>query len=392
MSQIRTKIFNTAICSIITFFATFIFISCNDEEPKPQNISNRTILVYMVASNSLGIGHYDTADIAEMIAASNSNNFNNGRLIIYHAPYGKNPSLKEVTNGQVVTLREYSQSTSSVEQKRMQEVIDDTKKIAPAHDYGLILWSHANGWLQNGIVENKALSHFDDTQKNNIFSFGDDKGKYMNITTLANVLNDENFSFIYFDCCFMASIEVIYELRKATPYIIASAPEIPADGMPYEQNIPLLFANNAKLKEVCATTFDYYNNQKGINNSCAISLIDTRHIDSLANATVTIYEQHTPLPNDFTPQKYSLEFNCYYFDFGQYVKALASNIDEFKKWQEALNKVVIYKASTQYMWNKLKLEHHSGLSTYILHNSGDSIIKNYNQLSWWSDVASKYWE
>ena len=272
----------------------------------------------------------------------------------------------------------------------MQEVISDTKMHAPADDYGLILWSHANGWLQNGITPNPTKTIQNETHIERPLAFGEDQGKYMNITTLNDVVIDENFSFIYFDCCYMGTIEVAYQLRHATPYIIASAPEIPANGMPYDYNLPLLFADIPMLKDACINTFDYYNIQKGINRSCAISLINTQHIEELAQATVAIYKLQPPLPIEFNPQKYTLDANCYYFDFGQYVEALSTNYPELlTDWTNAINKVIIYKASTPYMWNKLKIEHHSGLSTFIIDDITKATTKGYDQLQWWTDVANK---
>lgn len=376
---------------LITILIAAFLYSCSDDEPQPITEAKRTILVYMIAGNSLGASNYDIEDINEMVAASENNTFNGGRLIIYHAPFGKNPSLKEIKDGKIITLREYDQSSLSVERQRMQKVIDDTKNLAPAKDYGLILWSHGNGWLQNGLAT-KNISRNGFSSPSTSLAFGEDQGKTMNITTLADILNDENFIFIYFDCCYMSTIEVVYQMRNTTPYIIASAPETPAEGMPYEQNIPYLFADTPMLKEACATTFDYYNCKNGMLRSCAISLIDTRHINELAQATLSIYESHPTLPDDFSPQKYTLDSNCYYFDFGQYIEALSySQPNLFKIWEEALNKVVIYKAATPYMWNQLRLEHHCGLSTYILKSEEYSAIKNYNQLQWWADIASKLW-
>ena len=211
----------------------------------------------------------------------------------------------------------------------------------------------------------------------------------MNITTLAHVVNDEDFSFIYFDCCYMSTIEVMYELRNATPYIIASAAEVPADGMPYDYNLPLLFESTPNLIGVCATTFDYYNSKNGSIRSCTMSLIDTQHIPELASATADIYALHTSLPADFNPQKFTLDSNCYYFDFGQYIEALSINFPQlFEAWKNAIDNVVIYKASTPYMWSLLKLTHHSGLSTFIFNNANNYTTKGYNQLQWWNDVAS----
>lgn len=371
--------------------------SCDENDtPQEPRETTRTILVYMVANNSLGVSNFDSNDLQEMVEAANNDLFNNGRLLVYHAPTNQNPTLVEIAKDKITTLKQYDQSLLSVSSQRMQQVINDVKSIAPALDYGLVLWSHANGWLQTGIESNTILSVAKNispvTFTMQPMAFGEDQGKSMNITTLAEVVDDEGFSFIYFDCCYMATIEVVYQLRNATPYIIASAPEIPANGMPYEQNLPLLFADVPKLQEACINTFDYYNSQNGLLRSCAISLIDTKYIEELAQVTSVIYEMKNSLPEDFEPQKFTLDSKCYYFDFGQYVTALSQdNLQLLSQWNEALNKVVIYKASTPRMWNQLKLDWHSGLSTYILENATDFTTKGYDQLQWWKDVAYKQW-
>lgn len=386
------NIFNRILTIFFGICSCFSFCFCHsNNEPEPvHQTCKRTILIYMVANNSLGVGNYDTNDINEMVQASMDYGFNNGRLIVYHAPYNQNPTLLEIKDGKIEILKQYDQTQLSVSATRMQEVISDTKMHAPADDYGLILWSHANGWLQNGITPNPTKTIQNETHIERPLAFGEDQGKYMNITTLNDVVIDKNFSFIYFDCCYMGTIEVAYQLRHATPYIIASAPEIPANDMPYDYNLPLLFADIPMLKDACINTFDYYNIQKGINRSCAISLINTQHIEELAQATVAIYKLQPPLPIGFNPQKYTLDANCYYFDFGQYVEALSTNYPELlTDWTNAINKVIIYKASTPYMWNKLKIEHHSGLSTFIIDDITKATTKGYDQLQWWTDVANK---
>lgn len=384
------KTLNKIISILLLACIAITTYSCNDDpKPAPTPI-HRTILVYIVANNSLGYGHYDSSDLAEMVEASRNNSFNGGRLIIYHSTINQPPTLFEISNGKAIKLKEYDSSTLSVEASRMQQVITDTKNIAPANDYGLILWSHANGWLQTGIPDD-TLSLSGPTKTP--LAFGDDQEKQMNITTLAQVVNDENFSFIYFDCCYMSTIEVMYELRNATPYIIASAAEVPADGMPYDYNLPLLFENTPNLVGVCATTFDYYNSKNGSIRSCTMSLIDTEYISELASATADIYRLHPSLPADFTAQKFTLDKNCYYFDFGQYIEALSTdNPQLLEAWQRAIDNVVIYKAATPYMWNQLKLTHHSGLSTFILNSASNCSTKGYDQLQWWNDVASKLWD
>ncbi|MDE6490143.1 MAG: hypothetical protein K2L49_03185, partial [Muribaculaceae bacterium] len=214
----------------------------SDEQPVlDSNQVSRTILVYIAATNSLGASsnaYRDQADIQEMLEAAASSGFNGGRVIVYHHGYkSTNPVLLEITPEGAIELKAYDTAVSSMDASRMADVISDARTAAPADEYGLILWSHGSGWLEDGI-----------DQSTEAYSFGEDRewlenSSYrktaMNVTTLADLLgNDRPFSFIYFDCCYMAGIEVVYELRNATDYIVASATELPADGMRYDLNLP----------------------------------------------------------------------------------------------------------------------------------------------------------
>ena len=119
--------FITRFLFTFTIFISLLFCSCDKDEPIKPSFASRTILVYMVANNSLGFGDFDKDDINEMLIASEINNFNSGRLLIYHAPIGDDPSLKEISNGKIVTLKKYDNSTLSVSQQRMQQVITPFK-------------------------------------------------------------------------------------------------------------------------------------------------------------------------------------------------------------------------------------------------------------------------
>lgn len=70
----------------------------------------------------------------------------------------------------------------------MEEVFTDMQKIAPSDSYGLILGSHATGWMKGNSVQSKA--------------FGDDGGYNIDIPDLANVLK-KSFSENWISCCLM---------------------------------------------------------------------------------------------------------------------------------------------------------------------------------------------
>ena len=141
------------IAKLLSFILFFGLTSCDkDEEPDviiPE--VHRTILVYMVSNNDLGEKGFDNNDIAEMRLAAQAGGLNGGRLIIYHAPCdNQTPVLKGITAEGIVELKKYDQENLSVSASRMKQV------IAPAKSYGIILWSHSSGWIQDGIAEAQA--------------------------------------------------------------------------------------------------------------------------------------------------------------------------------------------------------------------------------------------
>lgn len=363
-----------------------LLTACHDEpDPAPVPTVDRTVLVYMVASNNLGAGRYDLSDISEMQKAAQAGDITDGRLLVYHVPSSGDPVLKEVTASGVDTLVMYDSETLSVSSKRMRAVFDDMQRLAPARDYGLVLWSHGSGWLQDGIDDE--LDNAGD--KVAPLAFGQDKGQKMNLTTLARTLEGQNFSFVYFDCCYMGSVEVAYELRHATPLIVGSPSELPVNGMPYDRNVRCFFAPEVDLLTAARNTFDYYDNEFGSGRTCTISVINTAALDGLAAAVRDIYSSASaPWPAGYKPQRYMTEARCYHFDLAHYMEALAADEARLAEFSKAMSKAVLFEAATPYLWNRLEIKSHCGLSTYIFENEAQSRIKGYNTTSWFSDVAS----
>lgn len=363
--------------------------SCNEENARDENNNpiesvRRTVIVYMIANNSLGSNGCDGTDIDEMLEAAATTGFNGGRLLVYHAPASGNPALKEITSSGVQVLQEYDSTVRSTDPTRMKDVIEAAIKKAPADDYGLILWSHASAWVETAssksIGENIAKP----------LAFGDDRGQHMKITSLAEALSGKHFRFIYFDCCHMASIEVAYELRHLTQYIIGSATEIPAAGMPYNINMPLFYSETPQLEQACRNTFNYYNSRNDYLRSCTISLIDTEHLDELAVITRDIFSSGTSTPPDYIPQQFVRGDACYSFDMAQYIHALTPDSATMSQWDNTLDKVVLYKAATPWILDLLKIETHCGLGCHIINDISEATHKGYNNQSWWKDVVSHH--
>jgi len=357
----------------------------NGDEPDGPGVP-RSVLVYMVANNSLGSSHFDTADIDEMMTAARQGDFGKSRLFVYHHAHNAQPVLKEITPEGERVIITYDTPESSVSSTRMNNVIADFKRLAPAQHHGIILWSHGSGWIENGMEAAKAMPQ-EDANLISPQSFGDDGGRYMNVTTLAKVLQGKGFDFIYFDCCYMAGVEVVYELRLCAPRIVASATELPARGMPYDETLRHLLKSNADLVAAARATFNFYNTLPGQARTCTISVIDTAGLEALADATRDIYSVNNTPSEGFSPQHF-MTSACYIFDFGQYADDLASRYPTLRSnFDNAIENVVVYKASTPELWGIIPLTHHCGLSTYLPDFAKTNRF-NYDNLQWASDVAS----
>lgn len=369
------------------------------EEPKPVPAPpptpvERTVLVYQSANNNLGSNNFDQMDIQEMITAAKQGNIpSGGRLLVFNAAYRKAPLLLEIKQSGIDTLKTYSLDTMAVERSRMTQVFKDMTVLAPAADYGLIMWNHGSGWLQDGIAEESAAT----------MSFGLENGRTMNITTLADILRaGPRMSFIYFDCCYMSSVETLYQLRDVTPVFAGSATELQVYGMPYDQTVADFFRQpQADIVGAARKTFELYDAMSADDRTCTMSVINSEGLKELADATAEIYSRaEAEFPKGYAPQRFMTRGinTCYYFDFRDYVAMLCVNADGtdrfdgaaelLARFDSAMAKTVIYAAATPKIWDVVDIKHHCGLSTYILRDSSSPANKNYYSLAWYQNVAA----
>lgn len=375
--------------------AAFAFSACGgSDEPDAPNTNpatHRSILVYMLGTNNLGNdngSNFDEKDLQEMLAGAKEGALGKGRLLVYHADYSGDPQMKEVTADGISILKTYTDGELSVSSTRMSQVLDDFKTLAPASDYGLILWGHATGWLQDGIDD-----PIDTRSKAQFFSYGYDHStkNWMNTSTLARTLEGKGLSFVYFDCCLMGSVETIYEMRRVAPRMVASATEVPNPGAPYDLILPYLFSiGDADLEGASKTYFNYYKTNPMQAKGCPVStaVITTAHLDALASATREIFAQAPyTCPSGYTGQPLYTSTN--YYDFGHYIMTLAGKDSTlYAKWLAALNKVVGYNASTDSIWDEYSIDYFCGLSTFIIKTPSDATKINYNTLEWYDDVVT----
>jgi len=144
----------------------------------------------------------------------------------------------------------------------------------------LIIWGHGTGPLDGEKASDfvtKAVA-FD-------YSEADALTTEELSSTLKKFLRGKRFSILGFDACYMASVEVAFELSSICDVYVGSQSRVPEIGWPYELvmnelsiNQPTKACNIAKL--ICSNFLSLYSKEK----KACISALDTAELPALVNA------------------------------------------------------------------------------------------------------------
>jgi len=227
------------------------------------------------------------------------------RLIVYvDNSTSEPPYIARIAKGEIVDSVAFDE-TSSADPAILEQMLTYTRTKYPAKSYGLVLWGHSNGWLisEREIPYNRTRAYGVD---NGVSSTGG-SSCWMNIPpmarAIANGMGDKRLKFIAADCCNFGCIEVAYELRNVTDFLLSSPAEIPDPGAPYDLVISDLFSTSEEfykeyvdtyyyfyLEEIADYPNFYYNSSPGDLDgySLPMSAVKTSELEELAQATARL--------------------------------------------------------------------------------------------------------
>ena len=230
-------------------------------------------------------------DIKELIKGRNSQRFHAGDHLIVYVDDKALPRIYEMKKDeaamQLVDLSPvytYKEDVNSASAAQLQCFVRYVKQHYPAESYGLVMWSHALGWIPSTYTKDKAN---DGMAKRRAFGLDNEQNSYdgrlngyqMGIEDMAMALEAEGgVDFILFDACFMQCIEVAYALRNATRYLIASPAEIPGPGADYSTMVPAMFQKEDYVQQMLSAYYAAYETRKDY--GIVISSIETAYLDA----------------------------------------------------------------------------------------------------------------
>lgn len=390
------KFYNTLLafaCSIV-MLATVACSSDHDgpDTPDEPQTYRRSVLIYMAAQNSLGDKSegYTSAsalDSAEIVSgtAQLASDKDNVFLFLDDAQKPRLYRIYRIGNGsskRALVSKVYTWATdvNSADPETLREALTYVATNYPSDSYGLVMWSHGDGWILSSNVQNTLSS----SASNEFYpsSFGVDVGPggdmandtdahgnigtQMDIADMAQAIQATgiHLDYIFFDACLMQCIEVAYELRNVADYIIGSSNTTSAYGGYYRNLIPnALFeypTNDENIQKIADQYYydavdnpslrRYYEDVGEIN-----SVIKTSQLDNLAAVTGLYINNaiQSRLSPDMTGvQRYSTStyFNSPdFYDMGSALYHLLGE-EDYQTWRAEADKCILcHNASSQYI-------------------------------------------
>jgi len=351
--------------------------ACEKKEKTPDPSKNdQTVFIYMPWADNLLSEFY--TNIADFESAIKSGILNNERVIVFLHTSATEATLFELKYYKGNSIRETIQHYENVPfttSDGIASILNDVITAAPARRYAMIIGCHGMGWLPKTVTRAQSTSEkeyweYEGVPKTRWFG-GSSSQNRTEIAALAEGIAKMNLKmeYILFDDCYMSSIEVAYDLRHVTDYVIGCPTEVMAYGMPYAKMAPHL-VGTVNYEGVAETFLEFYKSYK---TPCGtIGTTVCAELENLAAVMRKINRAYTfdtsliksvQTMDGYTPTRF--------FDLGDYVRNLCKDQDLLNEFETQLERTLpsAYKRHTTYYytakdWGKqIKIDSYSGTTT-----------------------------
>ena len=378
-------------CILIRFIAiSFVFglilLGCTDGEYRVKDkIVEKTLFMYFPWSgnvNPLTSDFYK--NVADMENAIIAKGLDSKRVIVFFATSSSEAEMYEIVYSKGKCTHEflneytfYFYTTVS----GLTSILNDVKRFAPAPIYAMTIGSHGMGWVQAEQTRMYKLRDYKyHWEREGALTRWFGGSLYQtDITTLAEAIINANMhmQFVLFDDCYMANVEVAYDMRNATDYLIASTCEVMSAGMPYAMIGEYLLDSEPDYQAICDGFYSFYSNY-GKYSYGTLSVIDCTRLDEMASLMKRINEEYPDKEVDiYDLQDLDGYSPTIFFDFGDYVRHLCTDdVTLLSEYEKLLDRIVIYERHTEH---------------YFSSGVGSSPIRTYSGLTI-SDPFTGYYQ
>ena len=328
-----------------------LFTSCKDDKKDDNSsICQRTLICYVCGDNNLSSDAKE--NITSLILQGSKEIGKDNMIVVVVDNQKTNPTLLHVRNGEYTKSEPYETDFYMTDPEKMRQILAYIMSECKANSYALLLWGHSTGWMmeRDTIAYAKTRGYGSD----NIGETGSGIAKWINYTAMGKVFSQlpAKFDVIIGDVCLLQCVEVAYELRNYTNYIVGAPSEVPGYGLPYDSVIKYMFGSSEEDYKVLANAI--YNNTKG-SYQVPTSLVKTSALEDLRQATLSLVKS-----GKLEAEHCNFNDVIYYFRFEgcpimyDMQNIMLNNLDSnsYTEWKKAFDKAVVYRAAGS-QWNTI---------------------------------------
>ncbi len=327
--------------------SALVLVACDDKNTYEEPVApQQTLLMYFPwsgnDSGSTGLLSHFLTNIDDMEEAIRYNAPEGCRVLVYLVERKVETGIGGATNtyfeGSLQELKarggkvERVQLTSyrdpdMTEAEQIARLLKDVQAYAPAPRYAMTIGCHGMGWIP--ATATKAVSREGSEREYWEYEgveqtrwFGGMTAEFQTeIPTLAEAIRRAGMKmeYILFDDCYMSSVEVAYELKDVTDYLIGSTSEIMAEGFPYTE-IGALLLGEVDYEGICESFYQYYMERSSY--PCGtVAVTVCRELEALAEVMKRINAASEELTASELSQVQVLDGYdpCRFYDLGDYV-------------------------------------------------------------------------
>ena len=348
-----------------------LFTSCKDDKKDDNSsICQRTLICYVCGDNNLSSDAKE--NITSLILQGSKEIGKDNMIVVVVDNQTTNPTLIHIRNGEYTKSEPYETDFYMTDPEKMRQILAYIMSECKANSYALLLWGHSTGWMMER--DTIAYANTRGYGPDNIGETGSGINKWINYTAMANVFSQlpAKFDVIIGDICLLQCVEIAYELRNYTNYIVGAPSEVPGYGLPYDSVIKYMFGSSEEDYKVLANAI--YNNTKG-SYQVPTSLVKTSALEDLRQATLSLVKS-----GKLEAEHCNFNDVIYYFRLEgcpimyDMQNIMLNNLDSnsYTEWKKAFDKAVVYRAAGS-QWN-------TGLK-YPIFNDFTVSEENYGGLS-----------
>lgn len=325
----------------------------------------KTMIAWLFGTS---LSYYLKNNIADMQTAVSKGALAGNTLITFSQDSGTKAKIQEIyldeESGTCETTTLKAIDLSVLTTETFSEYLKTMMDLAPADNYTLMLLGHSTAWLPKTPLENTTATYgvkrgftpsFEKMPGAAVTRHIGESNANLDMNELSEALTATGVKFdcLYFDVCFMSSLEAAYELRHTADYIIGSPCEIMGSGSPYATILQPLFESD--YETVCEEYYKFYENYSY--RSGCIATIDCSKLEAVAdvakriNAAPTAEGFNYSKLQTYEGRKSGLYAGHWFYDAGDYFTSICSDENLVREFNERLDECVIYRYHTTYFFS-----------------------------------------